>query len=57
LVITVTGDEVQFECELNLEPEKLEWRFRPQDSPNDRDTFINVNRNVGFILFYQANLI
>ncbi len=57
MVITVTGDEVQFECELNLEPEKLEWRFRPQDSPNDRDTFINVNRNVGFILFYQANLI
>lgn len=23
------GDEVVFECELNLAPERLEWKFRP----------------------------
>lgn len=26
------GDEVVFECELNLKPDRLEWRFRRGDS-------------------------
>ncbi|KQS26039.1 interference hedgehog isoform X4 [Drosophila erecta] len=26
------GDEVVFECELNLKPDRLEWRFRHSDS-------------------------
>ncbi|XP_039497351.1 interference hedgehog isoform X1 [Drosophila santomea] len=26
------GDEVVFECELNLKPDRLEWRFRRSDS-------------------------
>jgi hypothetical protein len=40
------GDEVQFECELNLEPERLEWRFRPLDSLGDKDDFIYLHKNV-----------
>lgn len=44
--IAPQGDEVQFECELSLEPDKIEWKFRPQDSPKDKDSFVNVNRNV-----------
>ncbi|XP_052857273.1 interference hedgehog isoform X2 [Drosophila gunungcola] len=27
------GDEVVFECELNLKPDRLEWRFRRSGSP------------------------
>jgi hypothetical protein len=40
------GDEVQFECELNLEPERLEWRFRPLDSLGDKDDYIYLHKNV-----------
>lgn len=40
------GDEVQFECELNLLPEKLEWRFRPQDISTEKDYFVNVHKSV-----------
>lgn len=28
-------DEVLFECGLNLVPDKIEWRFRPQKQRND----------------------
>lgn len=41
------GDEVQLQCELNLPPEKLEFRFRPQNSsPDDRDQLINIHKMV-----------
>ena len=44
------GDEVQLQCELNLPPDKLEFRFRPQNSnPDDRDQLININKMVSFI--------
>lgn len=47
------GDEVQLQCELNLPPEKLEWRFRPQNSnPNDRDGLINIHKMVTVDFFY-----
>lgn len=41
------GDEVQLQCELNLPPEKLEFRFRPQNSsPDERDQLINIHKMV-----------
>lgn len=41
------GDEVQLQCELNLPPEKLEFRFRPQgSSPEERDRLINIHKMV-----------
>lgn len=40
------GDEVLFECEVNLIPERLEWRFRPQDSAGSRDDYVYLNKNV-----------
>lgn len=41
------GDEVQLQCELNLPPEKLEFRFRPQGSNADeRDQVINIHKMV-----------
>lgn len=41
------GDEVQLQCELNLPPDKLEFRFRPQNSsPDERDQLININKMV-----------
>lgn len=43
------GDEVQLQCELNLPPEKLEFRFRPQNSsPDDRDQLINIHKMVRY---------
>lgn len=42
-----TGDEVQLRCELNLPPDKVEFRFRPQNSaPDERDRLINVQKMV-----------
>ena len=41
------GDEVQLQCELNLTPEKFEFRFRPQNSsPDERDRLINIHKMV-----------
>lgn len=41
------GDEVQLRCELNLPPDKVEFRFRPQNSsPEERDRLINVQKMV-----------
>ena len=41
------GDEVQLQCELNLPPEKVEFRFRPQNSnPDERDKVINIHKMV-----------
>lgn len=46
------GDEVQLQCELNLPPDKLEFRFRPQNSsPEDRDQLVNIHEMVRNSLF------
>lgn len=38
------GDEVQLECELNLPPDNVEFRFRPQNSkPDEKDRVINIH--------------
>uniref|UniRef100_A0A336MD34 Interference hedgehog n=1 Tax=Culicoides sonorensis TaxID=179676 RepID=A0A336MD34_CULSO len=47
--IAPRGDEVQFECELNLEPDRLEWRFLPQDRLGDsKNDYIYMNSNNGY---------
>ncbi|XP_037935674.1 interference hedgehog isoform X2 [Teleopsis dalmanni] len=43
------GDEVVFECELNLNPERLEWRFRHTSSrAADANNFRYLRREDGF---------
>jgi hypothetical protein len=38
------GDEVQLQCELNLPPDNVEFRFRPQSSKADeKDRVINIH--------------
>lgn len=46
-------DEVMFECELNLVPERLEWRFRPSVVLTQRHTeYIYLNKSVS--TFYNC---
>lgn len=41
------GDEVQLQCELNLPPDRVEFRFRPQNSSdNEKDRLINIHKMV-----------
>ncbi|XP_062559047.1 interference hedgehog-like isoform X2 [Armigeres subalbatus] len=49
------GDEVLFECELNLIPERLEWRFRPQDAAGTRDDYTYLNRNGHNVTTVEGN--
>lgn len=52
--IAPQGDEVQFECELNLEPDRLEWRFLPQDRLGDsKNDYIYMNLNVSTLSFKE----
>lgn len=37
------GDEVLFECELNLAPDRLEWRFLPETSRGEKNDYIYIN--------------
>lgn len=46
-------DEVLFECELNLEPERLDWRFRSLSSKGTKDDFIYLNKNVSVLELSQ----
>lgn len=39
-------DEVLFECELNLNPERLEWRFRASNSKGIVDDYLYLSKNV-----------
>lgn len=39
-------DEVLFECELNLNPDRLEWRFRSSDSSGIVDDYLYLRKNV-----------
>ncbi|XP_055310985.1 interference hedgehog isoform X2 [Sitodiplosis mosellana] len=45
-------DEVLFECGLNLDSDRIEWRFRPQkqrfNSVNNHSEFIYLNRMDGY---------
>nr|XP_029722667.1 interference hedgehog-like isoform X2 [Aedes albopictus] len=49
------GDEVLFECELNLIPERLEWRFRPQDAAGSRDDYVYLSRNGHNVTTVEGN--
>lgn len=37
------NDEVLFECELNLAPDRLEWRFLPETSRGEKNDYIYIN--------------
>ncbi|XP_053670237.1 interference hedgehog-like [Anopheles nili] len=43
--IAPADDEVLFECELNLLPERLEWRFRAQGTAGQRKDYVYIGRN------------
>ncbi|XP_058825195.1 interference hedgehog-like isoform X2 [Topomyia yanbarensis] len=49
------GDEVLFECELNLIPERLEWRFRAQESQGSRDDYVYLNKNGHNVTTVEGN--
>uniref|UniRef100_A0AAG5CZI3 Interference hedgehog n=1 Tax=Anopheles atroparvus TaxID=41427 RepID=A0AAG5CZI3_ANOAO len=47
--IAPANDDVLFECELNLVPERLEWRFRAQGTPGTRKDYVYIGKNqVGY---------
>lgn len=39
-------DEVLFECELNVKPDQLRWRFRPQSIKSTVNNYIYLKKNV-----------
>lgn len=39
-------DEVLFECELNLEPERLDWRFRAISGRGQKRDWVQLNKSV-----------
>lgn len=39
-------DEVLFECELNLEPERLDWRFRALNGRGQKSEWVGLNKAV-----------
>ncbi|XP_050083879.1 interference hedgehog-like isoform X2 [Anopheles aquasalis] len=43
--IAPADDEVLFECELNLLPERLDWRFRPQGASGARKDYVYIGKN------------
>ncbi|XP_058171679.1 interference hedgehog-like [Anopheles ziemanni] len=43
--IAPADDEVLFECELNLVPERLDWRFRAQGTPGVRKDYVYIGKN------------
>lgn len=47
-------DEVLFECQLNLKPDELKWRFRPL---NSRADYKYINKNVSFIKLMKMHAI
>lgn len=50
-IIAPKGDEVLFECELNLEFERLEWRFRHYTWKSNE--FHNLTKNVCHTVDYN----
>lgn len=54
------GDEVVFECEVNLAPDRLEWKFRHSSNRTvDGSKFIYLSQEVSlkYITYYISNLI
>lgn len=47
-------DEVLFECEFNLDPERLEWRFRSSNSNGTVNDYLYLKINV--IVFMIATV-
>ncbi|XP_061508016.1 interference hedgehog isoform X7 [Anopheles gambiae] len=43
--IAPADDEVLFECELNLMPEQLDWRFRAQGTAGQRKDYVLIQSN------------
>uniref|UniRef100_A0A182K3H9 Interference hedgehog n=1 Tax=Anopheles christyi TaxID=43041 RepID=A0A182K3H9_9DIPT len=43
--IAPPDDEVLFECELNLVPEQLDWRFRAQGTAGQRKDYVLIQNN------------
>lgn len=39
-------DEVLFVCDLNLTPDRFEWRFKPQSSRGEQEVYSYLTRNV-----------
>lgn len=39
-------DEVLFECELNVKPDQLRWRFRPQSVKSTSNNYVYLKKNV-----------
>lgn len=50
------GDEVLFECELNLAPDRLEWRFLPETSRGEKNDFIYINNKTVRIQISLQNI-
>ncbi|KAJ6636752.1 Interference hedgehog [Pseudolycoriella hygida] len=46
--IAPLGDEVLFECELNLSPDSMEWRFRSTNSSGMVNDYLYLNKNDGY---------
>lgn len=54
-------DEVLFECSLNLVPDRIEWRFRPQkqrtNSINGFSEFTGLSKTVRIREFFHCEII
>ncbi|XP_053693897.1 interference hedgehog-like [Sabethes cyaneus] len=53
--VAPAGDEVLFECELNLIPERLEWRFRNQYSQGSREDYTYLDKNNHNVTTVEGN--
>ncbi|XP_055544266.1 interference hedgehog-like isoform X2 [Wyeomyia smithii] len=53
--VAPAGDEVLFECELNLTPERLEWRFRNQFSQGNREDYTYLDKNNHNVTIIEGN--
>lgn len=49
-------DEVLFECGLNLTPDRLEWRFRPQFTSRTASYHISNNDNINDFIYLSENV-
>lgn len=49
-------DEVLFECGLNLTPDRLEWRFRPQYTSRTASYHISNNDNINDFIYLSENV-
>lgn len=45
-------DEVLFECELNLEPERLDWRFRAINGRGQKSDWVELTKPASYLNIY-----